>query len=150
VGISPRPKELGDFLGERALVLPVRWKSAWQKALTAQTLVHRLFIGSNDLAARHDLAYRLLSCWISAHLTSTVCGMEKHDDIEALSELILRYLDAHADAADTIEGIARWWVARQRYNESVAAVERAVGDLERRELLKRSILPDGRVLFSKR
>jgi hypothetical protein len=76
--------------------------------------------------------------------------MENHDKLGTLSKVILRYLDAHSDAADTAEGISQWWVARQRYQDSKAAVERALAELVQQNLVKRSTLADGTVIYSKR
>ncbi len=76
--------------------------------------------------------------------------MENHEELATLSRVILRYLDAHSDAADTAEGISQWWVARQRYEDSKAAVERALAELVQHTLVKRSTLGDGTVIYSRR
>ena len=76
--------------------------------------------------------------------------MENHDKLATLSKVILRYLDAHSDAADTAEGISQWWVAQQRYQDSKAEVERALAELVQQNLVKRSTLADGTVIYSKR
>jgi hypothetical protein len=76
--------------------------------------------------------------------------MENRDKLGPLSKVILRYLDAHSDAADTAEGISQWWVARQRYQDSKDAVERALAELVQQNLVKRTTLADGTVIYSKR
>jgi hypothetical protein len=76
--------------------------------------------------------------------------MEKNEELGNLAKVILRYLDAHSDAADTAEGISQWWVARQRYQDSKAAVERALAELVQQNLVKRSTLADGTVIYSRR
>jgi hypothetical protein len=76
--------------------------------------------------------------------------MENQDKLGTLSKVILRYLDTHADAADTAEGISQWWVTRQRYEDSKAAVERALAELVEQNLVKRSTLADGTVIYSRR
>lgn len=68
--------------------------------------------------------------------------------IDALCEALTEYLDAHAHAADTVEGIARWWLpddlARDSRPEDLAcAVER----LTRRGRLHPVASPDGRTLY---
>lgn len=50
-----------------------------------------------------------------------------------------RYVDAHPNAADTLSGIAKWWLARPRFDDDVdllAALEMLVeqGVLERQPL----------------
>jgi hypothetical protein len=44
-------------------------------------------------------------------------------ELENLAEDILRYLRAHPDAADTPQGIAVWWIKRQRLMDSLAQVQ---------------------------
>jgi hypothetical protein len=63
---------------------------------------------------------------------------------------IVRYIAQHPRAADSFDGIWQWWIPRQRYEDSRAAVEQALAELERRGVLKRSTLLDGTVVYSKR
>lgn len=68
-------------------------------------------------------------------------------DVEAL---VLAYLHRHPAAADTLEGILRWWLPLQRFEaerEHVAAVLQA---LVRCGALRREVLPDGRELYALR
>jgi len=48
---------------------------------------------------------------------------------EGIERLILRYLQEHPDAKDTLEGIAQWWVLRSWTELRVAQVETAVSAL---------------------
>jgi Fe2+ or Zn2+ uptake regulation protein len=43
---------------------------------------------------------------------------------------ILRYLEKHPHAADTIQGIAEWWLSRQRVQYSVKTVQKALDYLK--------------------
>ena len=45
------------------------------------------------------------------------------DDVAAA---ILGYLEEHPHGMDTLEGIAEWWIARQRVRANVAAVARVL------------------------
>ncbi len=63
---------------------------------------------------------------------------------------ILRYLRAHPQAADTVDGIVMWWLPRQRYEEAVDRVQHALDDLVARGLVDRITLVDGTVLFADR
>lgn len=63
---------------------------------------------------------------------------------------ILRYLSAHPQAADTVDGIVMWWLPRQRYEEAVDRVQRALDDLVARGLVDRITLVDGTVLYADR
>ena len=70
------------------------------------------------------------------------------DPTRALAAEVLRYISRHPGAADTTEGIERWWlpdgIAAHRAAELEAALERLVRD----GVLARRRLPDGRVLYA--
>ena len=51
---------------------------------------------------------------------------EEPEQEQEIGRLILRYLQEHPDAKDTVEGIAQWWVLRELSAVRFAAVERAV------------------------
>ncbi len=52
---------------------------------------------------------------------------------------IKRYLEARPNAAETVDGVAKWWLARQRYDDSRALVQAALeylvaqGELKKRK-----------------
>lgn len=54
------------------------------------------------------------------------------EEIARLAAEVLRYLRRHPGAADTVEGIAEWWVAKQLLEDTLervqAAVERLVAE----------------------
>jgi hypothetical protein len=71
------------------------------------------------------------------------------DPAQVIAVLLLKYLAAHPDAADSIEGICRWWLPNHiasRTADVEAVLERLVrtGELTRRQL------PDGGVLYARR
>jgi hypothetical protein len=43
-----------------------------------------------------------------------------------IARAVLRHLETHPEAKDTLEGIARWWLERERSERLVDEVERAV------------------------
>jgi hypothetical protein len=43
-----------------------------------------------------------------------------------IARAVLRYLETHPEAKDTLEGIARWWLERERAERLLEEVERAV------------------------
>ncbi len=51
---------------------------------------------------------------------------EDQDHIADLASAIEAYLDAHPAAADTAEGIARWWLVRQRVEHTMTQVDAAL------------------------
>jgi hypothetical protein len=46
---------------------------------------------------------------------------------QELAEAVLSYLADHPAAMDTVEGIAEWWLMRQRVRVVVERVERVLG-----------------------
>lgn len=41
----------------------------------------------------------------------------------------MRYLSAHPDACDSLEGICDWWLARQRHDDAKSELAGALDDL---------------------
>jgi hypothetical protein len=74
-----------------------------------------------------------------------------HDEtIDRLMRAIVRYLDAHPNASDTLEGVARWWVASDAEHAPVDALQRALDLLTDRHVLTRRMLPAGRRSYAAR
>ena len=65
----------------------------------------------------------------------------------ALVDAILEHLANHPQAADSADGIRRWWLSRSGSAPARADVERALHALVGRGLLRRVELPDGTVLY---
>ena len=63
------------------------------------------------------------------------------------AEAIQRYLAQRPNAAETVEGVAKWWLARQRYDESVVLAQEALEYLESRGQVVRFHLAGGRVMY---
>ncbi|HET7065477.1 MAG TPA: hypothetical protein VFI49_14490 [Rudaea sp.] len=60
---------------------------------------------------------------------------------------VLAYLQRHPDAADTLEGIVRWWLPQQRYETEKARIEQVLETLVGVGTLRRERLPDGALLY---
>lgn len=74
---------------------------------------------------------------------------EKPDErISKIAAEIVHYLTAHDNAADTLEGVTRWWIARQRIEESQQQVQKALEFLCEQGMVKSLSLPDGELLYS--
>jgi len=56
-------------------------------------------------------------------------------DSREIARAVLRYLKAHPEAKDTLEGIVRWWLERERSERLLEEVERAVTLLLSRDLV---------------
>jgi len=78
--------------------------------------------------------------------------MSQQDELglARLSDEILRYLRAHPQAADTVDGIVEWWLPRQRYDEAVDQVQLVLDELVARRLVDQITLVDGTVLYADR
>jgi hypothetical protein len=72
------------------------------------------------------------------HLASSNC---------VLSDEILSYLASHPEAQDTLEGIAEWWLLKQRVVEVVGNLETVLYDLVSKEFVLVSKLADGRLCY---
>ncbi|MDO9712910.1 hypothetical protein [Paracraurococcus lichenis] len=66
---------------------------------------------------------------------------------EELKREVLGFLDAHPDAADTLEGIAQWWILHQRFLRALPALGTVLEELERTGEMERVRSLDGRPLW---
>lgn len=63
-------------------------------------------------------------------------------------EAILRYLHSHPDAADTVEGIAKWWLPAE-WCVDTRTVEAALARLGTQGLIHQRRNADQHVLYSR-
>jgi Fe2+ or Zn2+ uptake regulation protein len=61
--------------------------------------------------------------------------------VDRLANEILRYLREHPQASDNAEGIAKWWIKRQRLEEALHQVQEALDRLVAHSLV--DALPSG-------
>ena len=64
-----------------------------------------------------------------------------------VADQLLKYLQAHPQAGDTLEGIVKWWLLRQQLNESVAAVQQALEQLTHNGFVYERRTRDGKTLY---
>jgi hypothetical protein len=69
------------------------------------------------------------------------------DSTAQLAGVILRYITSHPDACDTLQGVSKWWVARQRYEDSRTRVAAALELLLEQRQIESSIGADGQVVY---
>lgn len=62
-------------------------------------------------------------------------GRSRDPEIREMKRHILRYLEKHPEAGDTLQGIVSWWVAQQWTSRQVGAIVSAVEELTARGLL---------------
>jgi hypothetical protein len=75
--------------------------------------------------------------------------MQTRDEhLTEIVDAILRYLDSHPDAADTVEGIAKWWLPKA-WCADARSVLVALERLEAQGLVHRRINADRHVLYSR-
>lgn len=67
--------------------------------------------------------------------------------VDALAGEILRYLRARSRAADSANGIAEWWIKRQRLEDCLVQVQFALDRLVAADLIEARITPAGKMLY---
>jgi hypothetical protein len=68
-------------------------------------------------------------------------------DAHALISAIESHLAAHPSAADSAEGVARWWLGDSGVAATAGEVEPVLALLVRRHRLRRVLYADGRALY---
>jgi hypothetical protein len=72
------------------------------------------------------------------------------DSVDAIAQAIEHYLVAHPDAADSVTGIQKWWLPAGLHDCTEETVQRAVERLETQDLLMRSALAGGAIVYSRK
>jgi hypothetical protein len=67
----------------------------------------------------------------------------------SVANVIKRYLSSCPEASETVEGVARWWLARQRFHDSVELVQQALDYLESEGQVEKINASKGVVLYRK-
>ena len=73
---------------------------------------------------------------------------QSNADME-IETAVLSYLDRHPNAADTLEGIANWWLPQQRYITAQVRIHAVLQELVSRGVLQLRRLPDGAALYTR-
>lgn len=66
---------------------------------------------------------------------------------EKMVKEVLDYLHNNPNSGDTLEGIARWWMLRQRLSESVDAIQQALEQLKREGAVFERKTTSGRTIY---
>lgn len=66
-----------------------------------------------------------------------------------LEQAILEYLESHPQAADSVEGVAQWWLGSYAGQFTLTEVEWALKQLVNRLTLRQETLADATTLYSK-
>ena len=75
---------------------------------------------------------------------------DEQQEVMAVAREIEHYLAAHPRAADSLEGITRWWLMRQRIHYELSLVEAALRHLCRKGVVASSPLGDDALYRLKR
>jgi hypothetical protein len=73
--------------------------------------------------------------------------MSKPHHENEMTFAILRYLRAHPDAKDTLEGIGQWWLLREWSERNLEEVEATLSDLVRKGLVVEAQNESGRSYY---
>jgi len=72
-----------------------------------------------------------------------------NERVMVIVDTIERYLTECPRAADTAQGISRWWIEREGRDDSLANVQQALDYLVSIERLSRTVLADGTVIYAR-
>jgi hypothetical protein len=72
--------------------------------------------------------------------------MKGSDQARIVADEIANYLDEHPEAADTEDGIQRWWLSPACGAPSLQTVRLALETLERRGLITKTAVLGGRLV----
>ncbi|ABA58346.1 hypothetical protein Noc_1880 [Nitrosococcus oceani ATCC 19707] len=70
------------------------------------------------------------------------------EELAAVANAIKHYFDAHPNAADSVEGIARWWLTRQRFKEATETIEKALECLVAEGEVTKMVTGEGKFVYS--
>ncbi len=68
-------------------------------------------------------------------------------EVKDIADAICRYLASRPNASETIDGVAKWWLLRQRYDDSVESVQQALDFLEANGEVIRFCVSGGKVMY---
>jgi hypothetical protein len=71
-----------------------------------------------------------------------------NSDVQQIADQIECYLKNHPNAADTIEGITKWWLPREGIQASNLIVEQALNYLGSKSVVKCNANPCGNKVYS--
>ena len=69
-------------------------------------------------------------------------------EIRQIADQIERYLNSRPHAADTIEGITKWWLLGKRVEVSTVVVQQALNYLEAKSIVKAFVNLSGNNVYS--
>ena len=73
----------------------------------------------------------------------------QQDQVSEVADVINHYLSSRPNASETVEGVAKWWLVRQRYEDSVDLVQRALELLVEYGDVEKVSVAGGKVMYRK-
>ncbi|MBI3560639.1 MAG: hypothetical protein HY080_02835 [Gammaproteobacteria bacterium] len=71
----------------------------------------------------------------------------KDTDVKEVATEINLYLSAHPNAADSLEGIVTWWLARQRYSKATDVVQKALEILITEGIVRKMVRKGNKTVY---
>lgn len=62
-----------------------------------------------------------------------------NEKVESVAQEIRSYVEGRRNVAETVEGVANWWLARQRFEDSLEIVRAALEYLVKEGVLKKRV-----------
>jgi Fe2+ or Zn2+ uptake regulation protein len=81
------------------------------------------------------------------HIGRNNVAVHTRREIASTAEAIQRYLATRPNASETVDGVAKWWLLRQRYEDSIEHVQLALNLLEERGLVIKIRMNDGKEIY---
>jgi hypothetical protein len=75
---------------------------------------------------------------------------DRDSSVERAVAAIQRYIAEHPAAADSVEGVAQWWLPDMGLDLPLEVVHRALDTLWRSGAIERNVLPDGGAVYGAR
>jgi hypothetical protein len=72
---------------------------------------------------------------------------EQGSSVRAIAQVVLEYLAAHPQAADTVEGVSAWWLGTSRRGLRVPSVVEALDVLVARGTVRCETTPAGETVY---
>lgn len=76
-------------------------------------------------------------------------AVQQQDQVAEVADVINRYLTSRPNATETVEGVAKWWLVRQRYQDSMDLVQRALELLVEYGDVEKVSVAGGKVMYRK-
>lgn len=73
---------------------------------------------------------------------------KNRSDVILVAKEIDQYLVDHPNAADSLEGVVTWWLARQRYTKATDVVQKALEHLVREGVVKKIVINGNKTVYA--